>query len=85
MAGIEAAIGLYEEAAEVGFFTNFTQTDLARSDSPYLYASGIASFIYQIESCVRLNSLVKIKLGEFFSLSFRFDSAWVASGVMCGP
>ena len=38
VAGIEAAISLYEEAVEVGFFTNFTQADLARSVSPYLYA-----------------------------------------------
>lgn len=57
MAGIEAAIGLYEEAAEVGFFTNFTQTDLARSDSPYLYARAIDTFIYEMESCVWLNSV----------------------------
>ena len=43
MAGIEAAISLYEEALEVGFFANFTLVDLARSVSPYLRATLLAT------------------------------------------
>jgi pentatricopeptide repeat domain-containing protein 1 len=38
--GIEAAISLYDEAVEVGFFTNFTQTDLARCDVRTMSTSG---------------------------------------------
>lgn len=38
--GIEAAVSLFEEALEVGFFTNFTQADLARCDVRTMSISG---------------------------------------------